>query len=193
MVPAACGGSDEGGDPGRSVFTAAGCGDCHTLSAAGTTGTVGPNLDQTRPSEQRVVEQVAQGGGAMPSFADRLSEAEISNVAAFVADATGGNSESGSVAAQFVPDSTTLGDCTSGFRCYEQAFANVSYRRGPDRALALLEQRAATPGPIESNCHRITHAIGAGALAHFQGDPGKALARGSVFCASGYYHGILER
>jgi hypothetical protein len=37
------------------------------------------------------------------------------------------------------------------------------------------------------------HAIGAGALAHFDDDPGPALAAGSVACGSGYYHGILEQ
>ena len=99
----------------------------------------------------------------------------------------------GSVAAEFRPDGTTLADCAGEFRCYEQAFANVAFREGPKSALALLEKRSAKPGPIESDCHRIVHAIGAGALAHFDGDPGKALAAGSVQCASGYYHGILER
>ena len=36
------------GDPaaGRQVFLAQGCGGCHTFSAAGTNGSVGPNLDE---------------------------------------------------------------------------------------------------------------------------------------------------
>jgi len=33
------------GPPGAQVFANNGCGGCHTLAAAGTTGTVGPNLD----------------------------------------------------------------------------------------------------------------------------------------------------
>ena len=193
LLLAACGGGGERQAAGKATFLDAGCGDCHTLSAAGTTGTTGPDLDQTKPSEQRVAEQVSEGGGAMPSFAGQLSEAEIRDVAAFVADATGADEEQASVAAEYVPDDTSLADCSTDTLCYEQAFANVAYRRRPVRALALLEKRAATPGPIESFCHRITHAVGAGALARFDGDPGKALARGSVFCASGYYHGILER
>jgi mono/diheme cytochrome c family protein len=37
---------------GKSVFTGiGGCGSCHTLSAAGTTGTVGPNLDTRLKSD----------------------------------------------------------------------------------------------------------------------------------------------
>lgn len=36
------------GDPvaGKQVFTASGCGSCHTFKAAGSTGTVGPDLDE---------------------------------------------------------------------------------------------------------------------------------------------------
>jgi len=38
-------GGQMGGARGKGVFLAAGCGACHTLSAAGTKATVGPNLD----------------------------------------------------------------------------------------------------------------------------------------------------
>jgi cytochrome c553 len=189
---AGCGGDDRQAD-GAKVFADAGCGDCHTLAAADATGTVGPDLDQVRPDVARIVEQVTNGGGAMPAFGDRLSDSAIQDLAEFVSDATRTGTTSGSVAAEFRPDGTELVDCAAEFRCYEQAFANVAFREGPKSALALLEKRSAKPGPIESDCHRIVHAIGAGALAHFDGDPGKALAAGSVQCASGYYHGILER
>ncbi|MGZ4289200.1 MAG: cytochrome c [Gaiellaceae bacterium] len=70
---------------GKQVFAAAGCGGCHTLKAAGSTGNVGPNLDQLKPSEQRVAHQVEVGGGAMPAFKGQLSDAQIQAVAAFVA------------------------------------------------------------------------------------------------------------
>jgi cytochrome c553 len=193
LVLAGCGGGGGENVAGRKVFTMAGCGGCHTLSAAGTKGTVGPNLDQARADKDRVIRQVTQGGGAMPSFKDRLSAGEIADVADFVAAATRTATGGGSVAANFKPDGTTLADCATEFRCYEQAFANIAYREGPKRALTLLERKELSPGPIESDCHRITHAIGAGALEHFDGDPGAALAAGSVICASGYYHGILER
>ena len=35
---------------GKEVFASTGCGGCHTLAAAGTTGSVGPNLDDAKPS-----------------------------------------------------------------------------------------------------------------------------------------------
>jgi cytochrome c6 len=69
---------------GAKVFASAGCGGCHTFSEAGSSGSIGPNLDDLSPSFDTVVRQVANGGGPMPAFADRLTEQEIRDVAAFV-------------------------------------------------------------------------------------------------------------
>lgn len=69
---------------GEQVFASAGCGGCHTFSAAGSSGAVGPDLDDAAPSYDAVVTQVTNGGGSMPSFEDELSEQEIRDVAAFV-------------------------------------------------------------------------------------------------------------
>jgi mono/diheme cytochrome c family protein len=82
---AAAGGSDAAG---KIIFTT-NCGVCHTLSDAGTTGTVGPNLDDLAPSEAKVATQVTNGGGAMPPFKDSLSEEQIADVAAYVSAVTG--------------------------------------------------------------------------------------------------------
>jgi mono/diheme cytochrome c family protein len=77
---------DAGGDAanGEQVFASAGCGSCHTLDAAGSSGSIGPNLDDAAPSFDTVVAMVTSGGGAMPSFEGELSEQEIRDVAAFV-------------------------------------------------------------------------------------------------------------
>ncbi len=75
---------------GADVFASAGCGNCHTLEAAGSSGTSAPNLDELRPEFDTVVEQVRNGGGGMPAFEDRLSEQEIRDVAAFVSENAGG-------------------------------------------------------------------------------------------------------
>jgi mono/diheme cytochrome c family protein len=72
---------------GLKVFTSAGCGSCHTLAAAHATGDVGPNLDDVKPPEAEVATQVADGGGAMPSYAGKLTQAQITAVAKFVASA----------------------------------------------------------------------------------------------------------
>jgi mono/diheme cytochrome c family protein len=68
----------------KTLFTS-NCGSCHTLKAAGTTGQVGPDLDQVSVSPAQVANQIRQGGGAMPGFAGRLSDAQIRALAAFVA------------------------------------------------------------------------------------------------------------
>jgi mono/diheme cytochrome c family protein len=96
--PAATGGetgetAETGGDPaaGKQVFASAGCGGCHILEDAGTSGNVGPSLDESQPSNELVVDRVTNGQGAMPAFGDQLSEEEIQNVAAYVVQATGGS------------------------------------------------------------------------------------------------------
>jgi mono/diheme cytochrome c family protein len=79
-----------GGDAaaGEQVFASAGCASCHTLEAAGASGTVGPNLDEAKPDHDLVVERVTNGMGAMPSFEDQLSEQQIQDVAAYVVEST---------------------------------------------------------------------------------------------------------
>jgi predicted ferric reductase/mono/diheme cytochrome c family protein len=74
---------------GKSVFASAGCGDCHALAAAGSTGSLGPDLDEAKPDEARVGAVVSDGAGAMPSFEDQLTAREIGDVAAFVSEAAG--------------------------------------------------------------------------------------------------------
>jgi cytochrome c553 len=83
------GGGQGGGAAGEEVFASAGCGSCHTLEEAGTSGTVGPNLDESSIDEAAAVQQIAEGGGGMPPFAGQLSEQEIQEVAAFVVASQG--------------------------------------------------------------------------------------------------------
>jgi outer membrane protein assembly factor BamB len=78
---------------GKTAFST-NCASCHTLSEAGTTGTVGPNLDQLKPSKSVVEKQVTQGGGGMPAFKGTLSKTEIESVAEYVAKAAGTGNDS---------------------------------------------------------------------------------------------------
>jgi cytochrome c6 len=78
-----------GAEDGKSIFTE-NCGTCHTLADAGTIGTVGPNLDQSRPPKALVVDRVTNGKGAMPPFRDSLDPAQIEAVAEYVSSAAGG-------------------------------------------------------------------------------------------------------
>ena len=76
------------GTDGKKIFQAE-CSSCHTLKAAASTGTVGPNLDQLKPSQAIVQHQVTVGGGVMPAFKGKLSDAQIAAVAKFVSSSAG--------------------------------------------------------------------------------------------------------
>ena len=80
------------GDPaaGESVYASAGCGGCHTMEAAGSSGTVGPNLDDSQPDQALTVDRVTNGAGAMPAFGGQLTEQQIADVAAYVVENTSG-------------------------------------------------------------------------------------------------------
>jgi len=194
-----CGGGADGasgsGSPtervaGARVFADADCGSCHTLAAAGATGTAGPDLDRLKPSRGTVLRQVERGGIGMPSFSGKLSQDDIRAVAAFVTESAAGGTQA---AADFKPDGTKLASCTGEFACLEQGFGNLAYESGPKRALAEFDRRIAADKQVEANCHRIAHTIGAASLTHFDGNVAKAFAGGSASCWSGYYHGVLER
>jgi cbb3-type cytochrome c oxidase subunit III len=73
---------------GVAIFKAD-CSSCHTLKAAGSTGTIGPNLDQLKPAQATVVHQVTNGGAVMPAFKGKLSPAQIQAVATFVSSSAG--------------------------------------------------------------------------------------------------------
>jgi mono/diheme cytochrome c family protein len=109
LLVAACGGSDNsssggsssaaGGSSsasgsasasaqGKQVFTQ-NCKGCHTLKDAGATGSVGPNLDDLQPDKATVVRQVNNGGGPMPAFKGKLSDAQINAVAGYVSSVAG--------------------------------------------------------------------------------------------------------
>jgi mono/diheme cytochrome c family protein len=75
---------------GKELFASNGCGSCHTLAAAGASGTVGPNLDQAKPSFELAVTRLTKGQGGMPAFGDKLEAQQIADLAQYVVDSTGG-------------------------------------------------------------------------------------------------------
>jgi len=109
LLVAGCGGGKSAtSKAGAKVFASAGCGGCHTLSAAKSSGQTGPNLDQLKPSYDAVVRQVSNGGGGMPSFAGKLNTGQIREVASFVAQSTKNNSP---LLTAFKPNHVKLSDC----------------------------------------------------------------------------------
>lgn len=82
-------GSSSGGDQAGEQIFVANCSSCHTLSAAGAAGAVGPNLDEAMPSEATVKTMVTNGGNGMPSFSASLDPAEIDAVSKYVSSVAG--------------------------------------------------------------------------------------------------------
>jgi mono/diheme cytochrome c family protein len=78
-----------GATSGKQIFQTAGCANCHTLKDAGSTGTVGPNLDQAKPPKSLVVDRVTNGKSVMPSFKGTLSPEQIQAVADYVSSVAG--------------------------------------------------------------------------------------------------------
>jgi mono/diheme cytochrome c family protein len=83
-------------EAGEAVFASAGCGSCHTFSAAGASGTIGPNLDETLAGKdaayvrRAIVEpdsEVAEGYSpdVMPeTYDEQLSAKQIDDLVAFL-------------------------------------------------------------------------------------------------------------
>ena len=69
-------------DP-ESIF-AASCGSCHTFEKAGTTGSVGPQLDDTNLSLEEAVQQIKKGGNGMPAFEGQLTDEQIQALAEYI-------------------------------------------------------------------------------------------------------------
>ncbi len=76
-------------EAGSSVFASSGCGSCHTLEAAGSSGSVGPNLDEASPDFETAFTTVKNGRGGMPAFEGQLTEQQIADVAQYVSESAG--------------------------------------------------------------------------------------------------------
>lgn len=88
----------EGGDAaaGKTVFSSAGCGSCHTYAEAGTSGQVGPNLDDVLQGKDAqfiytsIVDpdaEIADGfsAGIMPkNYGEQLDEKQLVDLVAFL-------------------------------------------------------------------------------------------------------------
>ena len=64
------------------------CGVCHILQVAGSSGNIGPNLDQLKPSMDRIIYVVTNGIGVMSAWEGILTYEEIEAVAYYVFNST---------------------------------------------------------------------------------------------------------
>ena len=76
-------------DKGLEIYqNKAQCGTCHALKAAGSTGDIGPNLDQLKPSMDRIIYVVTNGIGVMQAWEGILTSEEIEAVSYYVFNVT---------------------------------------------------------------------------------------------------------
>ena len=78
-------------ESGHAVFARMGCGSCHTLAAAGSTGQMGPDLDSALEHHTRatLIAQITSPAGGdfsgMPTdFASRMSSRELDSLVDFL-------------------------------------------------------------------------------------------------------------
>ena len=70
---------------GRALFIKTGCGNCHTVAAAGTTGQLGPNFDTSeRLDRVQIRTEIDNGANGMPSFQGRFTRAQERAVIDFI-------------------------------------------------------------------------------------------------------------
>lgn len=78
--------AEPSGGPEQQLF-ASKCGECHTLAAAGATGSDAPNLDALKPDQATVLTAIQEGPAEMPS--NLLTGTQAQQLAAFVAQNAG--------------------------------------------------------------------------------------------------------
>jgi mono/diheme cytochrome c family protein len=70
----------------RELFHTYSCSACHALADAGAGGSIGPTLDNPSMSRDFVIDRIANGQGAMPSFSGQLSDEEIALLADYIVE-----------------------------------------------------------------------------------------------------------
>jgi mono/diheme cytochrome c family protein len=76
---------------GKAVFqqlAQPSCSLCHTLNDAGSSGEIGPKLDDLKPTAEQFANAVSGGLGIMPAFEETLSADQIKAVAHYVSTAS---------------------------------------------------------------------------------------------------------
>ncbi|WP_426345699.1 c-type cytochrome [Alcaligenes sp. HNGD-HTN06] len=97
VVAAAClfavAGQAHADEQGKVLFSSGAkpiaCAFCHTLADAGSAGAIGPDLDELQPSKEQILKVMKEGMGAMPSFAQTLSDEERDAIATYVSSVAG--------------------------------------------------------------------------------------------------------
>lgn len=75
--------------------------------------------------------------------------------------------------------------------CYQDRYDGLVRDSGAGRALAVFKADYKRDPVVRARCHSLVHVIGHAAGERY-GSIASAYRRGDRFCASGYYHGVME-
>jgi hypothetical protein len=114
-----------------------------------------------------------------PTLADRSSDDEVAQHTAHEPTVTSGS----------IPECS--GASANDHECYEQRYGSLVRVSGVEAAFTQLKDEYTNDEFVNTNCHHLTHIIGRAAT-ELYGDVTGAYSRGDGFCASGYYHGVIE-
>jgi hypothetical protein len=114
-----------------------------------------------------------------PALLERSSENEVAHHEAHGPTETNGSTPECS--------DTSATDHT----CYQQHYESLVRVSGIEATFAELKDSFTKDEFVNANCHHLTHSIGR-AAAELYGDVSSAYSQGDSFCASGYYHGVIE-
>ncbi len=112
------------------------------------------------------------------TFADRSSDDEVAQHGAHETTETSGP----------IPECS---GASADHACYQQRYESLVRVSGVEATFAELKDEFTEDEFVSSNCHHLTHIIGR-AAAELYGDIASAYSQGDNFCASGYYHGVIE-
>ncbi len=82
-------------------------------------------------------------------------------------------------------------NCGSNYDCYDQYYRGLIKKFGTAKTFAAIKEQYKTNSYVQTQCHSLTHIIGQAAAALYT-NTAEAFAHGDEFCASGYFHGVME-
>ena len=157
------------------------------MEAAGATGKVGPNLDELRPNQGTVAQQVRNGGNGMPSFTGKLSAPRSTrSPRSFHGGRHRARRE------DLIRAERPEGRRLQGLGLLPAGLRQHGVRRGAEGALRGAPSLSRKNGdrfrglPSDRAHDRRRRAPA------LPGNVGKAFAEGDPTCGSGYYHGLLQ-
>lgn len=109
--------------------------------------------------------------------------------AAQIPDQALGSQQQVLAVAPITADEVPPDECILQTTCLRQWYQALTWRIGPEAALAALDAHGLVKESLQTACHDTTHAIGE--VAAYMRSLSEAMSLGDSNCGSGYYHGVV--